>query len=84
MLFKSSHECEIPSNQAFLCLFATLFIALNPFNAICSKLLLLKGYSTILVKPTFLIFDIRVLWHSIPNVKNLKCWVRPVRQSVKS
>ena len=38
----------------------------NPFNASCSKSLLLEGFSAILwSNPPFLIFNIRALWRSV-------------------
>ena len=46
---------------------------INPFNASCSKLLLFKRFSAILVWPTILFFDIRVLWCSVLSARAPKC-----------
>ena len=46
---------------------------LNPFNASCSKLLLFRGSSPILVNPPFLIFNIRALWRSVLSARAPEC-----------
>ena len=57
----------------YLNLFKLYFILIfNPFNARCSKLLLLEGFSAIL-DPAFLIFDIRALWRSVLSARAPEC-----------
>ena len=42
-----------------------VIFSFNPFNAICSKLLLFEGFSAILVYPTIFNF-----WHSVSKTNN--------------